>query len=210
MSLKMRFLPRCLYVKRLKPSCDRQILLTFDDGPHPETTAQVLGLLRKYEARAIFFVIGSRIHRAPDLLSRIVDEGHLLGNHTYTHPLDRQFGFRDYKADLLRCEEVIRKHASVPLQYHRPPSGTVSMATAFAPRSLGLRTILWSVEGQDWSLQSKEEALRRSRQIAAMARPRDIICFHDEEPASAALLQDLLPRLSDRGFRFDVAIEESL
>jgi peptidoglycan/xylan/chitin deacetylase (PgdA/CDA1 family) len=210
MSLKMRILPRCLYVKRLRPSCDSQILLTFDDGPHPETTVRVLGLLREYEARAIFFVIGSRIHRAPELLSRIVDEGHLLGNHTFTHPLDRRFGFRDYKADLLRCEDVIREHASVPLRYHRPPLGIVSMATAFAPRSLGLRTILWSVEARDWSLQSNDEALRRSQQIATMARPRDIICFHDEEPSSAALLQDLLPRLRDRGFRFDVPIEEAL
>jgi peptidoglycan/xylan/chitin deacetylase (PgdA/CDA1 family) len=210
MSLKMCFLPRCLYIKKLKPSCDNQILLTFDDGPHPETTPRILDLLRRYDARAIFFVIGSRIHRAPNLLSRIVDEGHLLGNHTYTHPLDRQFGFRDYKVDLLRCEDVIRKHAMVPLQYHRPPSGTISVATAFAPRSLGLQTVLWSIEGQDWFLKTTDEAILRSRQIAEIARPRDIICFHDEEPSSAELLEDLLPRLRGRGFHLNVSLEEAL
>ncbi len=210
MFLKTLFLPRCLYVKKLKPTCRNHVLLTFDDGPHPETTPRVLKLLRQYDARAIFFVIGSRIHRAPQMLPRIIDEGHLLGNHTFTHPLDRQFGFREYKNDLLRCEDVIREHTPVTARFHRPPSGSISPATAFAPRSLGLRTILWSVEGRDWALRDSEEAVGRATQLVDRVRPRDIICLHDEDVHSAELLEFLLPRLYHRGLQFNVDLEEAL
>ena len=210
MYLKTLFLPKCLYVKKLRPTCRNRVLLTFDDGPHPETTPRVLELLRHYDARAIFFVVGSRIHRAAEMLPQIIDEGHLLGNHTYSHWLDRRPGFRDYKTDLLRCESVIREHTSIAPRFHRPPSGSISLATAFAPKSIGLRTILWSVEGRDWSLRDSEEAVWRATKLVDEVRPQDIICLHDEDAHSAELLQSLLPRLHRRGLQFDVDFEEAL
>ena len=78
------------------------VLLTFDDGPHPESTPVVLELLKQYNARAIFFVVGARIQRAPHLLKIILDEGHAIGNHSYSHPIEKQFWLAPYLRDLKR------------------------------------------------------------------------------------------------------------
>lgn len=142
--LKRCLLPRWLAVQQLPIAAGASVLLTFDDGPHPRATPAILDRLSKFGARAIFFVVGSRIHRTPDMLRRISAEGHSLGNHTHTHPLDRRMNYTEYVDDLRRCQgEVFLQSGTTP-RFHRPPLGTLSMASLPAPKRLGLTTLIWS------------------------------------------------------------------
>src|SRR6185437_13448677 len=100
-------LPRSFGIHTLRRRSGNCVLLTFDDGPHPSITRQVLDRLREHGARAMFFVVGERVARAPSMLRVIVAEGHWLGNHTFSHPNDRKIGYREYLADLTRCQHAV-------------------------------------------------------------------------------------------------------
>ena len=137
-------LPRSLITSRLLREAGNSVLLTFDDGPHPEITPRVLNLLEKYGARAIFFVVGQRVLKAPYLLKRIQEQGHSIGNHTYSHSNTRQPWFLAYLFDLLRCEAIIAKHTENRPKFFRPVGGRISLTSLMIPRILGMRTINWS------------------------------------------------------------------
>lgn len=183
------------------------MLLTFDDGPDPETTPAVLECLARFEARALFFVVGNRIHRAPEMLARILETGHLLGNHSYTHPLDRTMSQREYMADLVRAQEEIFGRCGHFPRFHRPPLGRISTATLLPPLRLGLTTVHWSRSSEDWRLRHQPDVALAVRQAAVdlgnNLQARDIVLFHDEYEPTVALLHQLLPVLWERGLRFD-------
>jgi peptidoglycan/xylan/chitin deacetylase (PgdA/CDA1 family) len=181
------------------------VLLTFDDGPHPEGTPAVLEVLREFSARAIFFVVGSRVPRAPEMLRRVLDEGHLLGNHSFAHPLERQLGLLECRRDLERCQKVIEERTGVRPTMFRPPLGHISIASMVAPRLSGLTPMLWSVDSDDWRLRHTSEvpaaAARLLQQFPARAL-REIVLFHDERTFTADLLRMVLPELVARGVSF--------
>jgi peptidoglycan/xylan/chitin deacetylase (PgdA/CDA1 family) len=192
-------IPRRVGIWKLRRAAGNSVLFTFDDGPHPDTTPGVLDRLKENDARAIFFVVGNRIPRAPHLLKRIVQEGHLIGNHTFTHPLDRVMGLREYERDLVRCqEEIVRLSGTRPL-FHRPPMGQVSLASVIVPRRLRLTTLFWSCIARDWLFSSDEAAHERADELARSIQARDILLFHDERSTTLAALDRLLPALKARG-----------
>lgn len=191
--------PQRLCMTRLRKSAEASVLLTFDDGPHPEATPAVLEELQKAGARAVFFVVGDRIQRAPHLLNRIVDEGHWIGNHTWTHPNDRRMGYIEYLSDLRRCQAEIREIAGVTPRFHRPPHGQLTWASLAAPQRLGLVTMNWSCSSEDWRWRSDAEGLARVDAILSETASRSILLFHDERLHTARALQTLLPELQRRG-----------
>lgn len=204
--LLSKCLPDRLFARRLPRSFDRHVLLTFDDGPHPDTTPAVLALLEEFGARAVFFVVGNRIQRAPHLLARVQQSGHALGNHSYGHPVDRPMGYQDYLRDLQQCQDEIERHCGSRPVLHRPPLGTISVATALAPRRLGLRSVLWSQSSEDWRFQSDAEADSCAARLERDIRPRDIVLMHDEKMYTATLLERLLPALRKRGLHLAPSI----
>ena len=209
-SILQSCIPSAVFLRRLPTEFTNHVLLTFDDGPHPEATPAILETLQQYNARAIFFVVGDRIDRAPELLKAINDQGHALGNHSYSHPMREPFRYRAYCDELARCDAEIHRHVSAPVYYHRPPLGSISFATAVAPRQQGLRTVLWSCSAEDWRFASDADAVTTANQLSQTLRPRDILLMHDEKLFTVTLLQHLLPALVERGLRFDVAVERKL
>lgn len=203
-------LPRALQIQSLRRAAGNRVLFTFDDGPQSETTDEILGLLNAFDARALFFVVGNRIPRAPEMLRRIVAEGHALGNHSHEHPLHHTPGYSAYLEDLQKCQHEIYRHCGFHPRFHRPPLGSLTLATCLAPRRIGLISVLWSVSSEDWRFRSDDEALDGARSLVAEIRPRDILLFHDEKRYTAAALKYLLPALSDRGLRFDVDFDTML
>src|SRR5437762_2732168 len=187
---------------RLNGGLKDAVLLTFDDGPHPESTPLVLELLKEYNGRAIFFVVGARIQRAPHLLRRILDEGHALGNHSYSHPLERQFWFGSYLRDLMRCQNAIEQFTRERPRFFRPPLGTFSLNSLIAPRLLGLTTMLWSVNANDWDLRNADEAQMTANRLAEelIAKPsrNDIVLMHDDHPYVGQILETVLPQLANQ------------
>lgn len=206
----LTLIPRSFFIRQLRDQASDRILLTFDDGPHPETTPAVLQVLKRYGAIALFFVVGNRIHRAPWALQQIIDDGHLIGNHSYAHPLGPQMAYPHYLKDLQRCQEEILQHVDVRPQFHRPPLGNVSFASVFAPKRLGLRSVLWSYSSEDWRFRSDKEAVESVERIANNVQPRDILLFHDERLHTVVALERLLPQLLSRGIRFDPCLDEAL
>jgi peptidoglycan-N-acetylglucosamine deacetylase len=192
-------LPRSLWVTRLRPSAGNTVLLTFDDGPHPKTTPAVLDRLAEFGAHAVFFVVGNRVDRAPDVLSRIVREGHWIGNHTYTHPNDRQMPYREYLNELLRCQEIVVRHTGIPPRLHRPPQRKITLASLAAPKACGLVTLDCTHDADDWRFQSADAAVARAGEMIQLVQACDVLLFHDESSHTLVALDRLLPALVSRG-----------
>ncbi len=199
-----RFIKRAIASDRLAPHVENAVLLTFDDGPHPEVTPAVLSLLRQYNARALFFIVGSRIERAPHLLKRILDEGHAIGNHSYSHPMGRQPWLIPYFKDLTLCQKRIEELTGVKPKLFRPPQGRLSFASIFASKMLGLKTLLWSIDSSDWLLfdQNKNAARgtadRLIRELCDRTKRNDIVLLHDDHQHVVTVLELLLPQLVSR------------
>ncbi len=205
----MAITPRAFFTYKVAKG-SKSVLLTFDDGPHPTVTREVLDVLDIFKTRAVFFVVGNRIQRAPHMLQEILDRGHILGNHTYSHTSDRQLGLREYKRDLLRCQSEVSRYVSYNMTLHRPPQGVISAATSLSPRLLGLRSVLWSVSSEDWRLTSFDEIEPTASTMATIIRPRDIVLLHDEKPYTPELLHQLIPKIFERGLRLDSPLDLQL
>jgi len=197
-AIKQAFAAR-LGIISLAPSHDHSVVLTFDDGPDPEVTPKVLDLLDLYGFKAVFFVVGNRIPKAPNLLREIVERGHQLGNHSYSHWMASPPGYRAYAADLQRCQAVIEDRCGIAPDVFRPPLGEVAPASLLAARRLRLRYVLWSIDSGDWRLRDSSIAEEAGRTLAAAVKPRDVVLMHDDNPHTPTLLSNLLPGVRGRG-----------
>jgi peptidoglycan/xylan/chitin deacetylase (PgdA/CDA1 family) len=206
-----RVVKKSLAWVNLGERCTNTTLLTFDDGPHPQSTPAVLRLLKEYNARAIFFVVGARIPRAPDLLRRILDEGHVLGNHSYAHPNDGQPALSAYVKDLAKCQEHVERLTGEKPRLFRPPHGLFSPTSFIAPKLLGLKTVLWSVDAHDWGLKGESDARasaeRLKEKLAASPRRNDIVLMHDDHPYIETVLSAALSVLAAQGCDLHSAVD---
>ena len=200
-------IPSRLVTCRLGARYRNSVLLTFDDGPDPIVTPAVLNLLREYGARAVFFIVGRRIERAPGLLLEILEQGHLIGNHSYLHANGAQPGFREYRADLLRCQEAIAGLTRRRPRLFRPPLGTLSPSILLAAATIGLRLITWSVDAADWQCRRPEEGPPLGERIAGQTQSRDILHFHDDCAAVPTALEVVLPTLRSLGMDLRRGVE---
>lgn len=179
------------------------VALTFDDGPHPASTRQVLDLLDAHGARATFFVIGRKVEAYPDVVREIVERGHALGIHGFAH--DRLHAFKTPErvvADIRRTQRAVYEAAGVTPTLFRPPLGFVSPFTAAGARRAGVTLVGWSLRGLDGLARRRpEQVLRR---IARGLRGGDVVLLHDAAehdgftPAGIAVLPEILTLLRSR------------
>jgi peptidoglycan/xylan/chitin deacetylase (PgdA/CDA1 family) len=185
------------------------LLLTFDDGPHPDYTPQILDLLDEYEARAVFFMIGARAEHHPELVRACHDRGHVVANHTYTH-LESCAGGRYSRAqvadDIGRCTAVLQQAAGQTTQYFRPPRGELNTKTWGAAKDTGHRLMLWSVEGGEWGRRRHLSAAEISDFVTKAVRKRDILLLHDDNEKTLRVTADLLRRLQTERFDLKSAV----
>ncbi len=188
---------------------ERIVALTFDDGPHPRYTHAILDLLREYDAKATFFVIGKNLEYYADAARRAVREGHEIGNHTYSHPTLKSLSFAQIKAELIRNKAAIEEALGISVNLFRPPEGSRTRAVEEAAAFCGCPLILWSVDTRDWSGVS---AGRIVSEVMEKTVPGSIILFHDYTVGKCHTLEalkEILPRLCAAGYRF-VTISELL
>lgn len=193
-------MPERWLLRRLPPPLDRNgLLLTFDDGPTPGVTEAVLERLERHGARAVFFMLGRHAARHPDLARAVAAAGHPVGNHSHDHDMSRWQAPWRWWTDLRRAGRALAA-AGVPApRFYRPPGGRITPLTVAGPPLLGLRTVLWSVDSDDWRDRDPAAARALGRRLAESVAPGDIVLCHDIRPANAMLLDELLPRLADRG-----------
>lgn len=178
------------------PNNNRQVALTFDDGPDPEITPQVLSILKEYGVQATFFCIGHKVASYPALVRQIVEEGHLVGNHSFSHSYWIDFktppGFRK---EIIDCREAIHAAAGVMPRFFRPPYGVTTPALASAVKAENVTVIGWDVRSLDGLLRDERQILQR---IEAQLKPGSIILLHDTNPAQPRILRNLLQYLREQ------------
>jgi peptidoglycan/xylan/chitin deacetylase (PgdA/CDA1 family) len=161
----------------------RGVLLTFDDGPHPEGTPAILSELDRVGASAAFFVSGEQVERYPELVSEIVAAGHDLGLHGYRHRTRLQWSRRLLVDDTRRARAAVRDAAGIEPRLYRPPYGVFSLAGLRLIRELGLEPLLWSKWGRDWERGATPETI--ANRATAGLGPGDVVLLHDADHYSA-------------------------
>ncbi|QHW30582.1 polysaccharide deacetylase family protein [Paenibacillus rhizovicinus] len=154
---------------------EHEIALTFDDGPDPVYTPQLLDLLKRFDAKATFFVVGIHAERHPEILKRMHDEGHVIGIHNYVHKTNWLMRPRTVKKQIHRTSEIIRRATGTRSLYYRPPWGIVNL---FDFSNLGyLQIILWSALFGDWRKRVGTERLKK--RMMKKLRPGEVLLLHD-------------------------------
>lgn len=138
------------------PRNPRQIALTYDDGPNEPYTQQLLDLLAEHQIRATFFLIGRFVRQRPDLARAIAVSGHLIGNHTMTHPVLLLHSAKRVRAELGDCNAVLEDTLGQAVQWFRPPYGARRPVVLRLARELGLTPVLWNAMGYDWKKTTAE------------------------------------------------------
>lgn len=157
----------------------KAVALTFDDGPWPDDTEALLGVLRREHVRATFFMVGSLVAEHPDIVHEVLDAGHAIANHSMTHPTDPPFADlldRHVEAEIADANDALRDAGAKPTLF-RPPGGSYDDAVVLAAWRQQVRVVLWSVDPRDW------DAARTSKQITKNVlqhvRPGSIVLMHD-------------------------------
>ena len=154
----------------------KQLALTYDDGPNDPHTLRLLEVLAKHDVRATFFLIGRYVEQRPDIVRELVKAGHVVGNHTFTHPLLIFQPAATIRTELADCERALTDAVGEHSNLFRPPFGGRRPAVMRIARSLGLDPVMWSVTGYDWNAPSAEHI---ERKVTRRVRGGDVILLHD-------------------------------
>lgn len=185
--------------KRLRYFKPKLLALTFDDGPDPDVTPRVLALLKKYNARATFFLIGKYVSRHPQLARQIADEGHAIGNHTYDHPKEpsRSEAFTELDKAASEIETATGRKSAL----FRPPYGIARSQSVAEALRRGWTAFLWTISSADTS---STDPRTIASNVIHTPNPGDIVILHDGpgHGYSAAALEMVLKELSEKGWKF--------
>jgi peptidoglycan/xylan/chitin deacetylase (PgdA/CDA1 family) len=154
----------------------KQLALTYDDGPNDPHTLRLLEVLAKHNVKATFFLIGRYVQQRPDIDREVVNAGHIVGNHTFSHPNLIFTSARQTRTQLQECQRSITQAIGQHSPLFRPPFGSRRPGTLRIARSLGLVPVMWNVSGQDWKGYSADEIKQRIRR---QLRGGDLILLHD-------------------------------
>ena len=176
------------------------IAITFDDGPVVPNTPRLLDMLAARGIKATFFTVGTNVARNPNIMRRIVADGHEIANHTWTHPYLSRLSDASVRSELQRSHDSLVSITGTSPRMYRPPYGAITARQKqWIMSEFGYPTILWSVDPQDWK--TRNAAMTRSR-ILAETRPGSIILVHDIHASSVDAMPGTLDGLLAKGFRF--------
>lgn len=183
---------------------EKVLYLTFDAGYENGNTAPILDALKKHNAPACFFVVGNYINTSPELVKRMVEEGHTVGNHTYTHPDMSQISTKEaFEKELNDLAALYKETTGQELiKYYRPPQGKYSQSNLQMAKDAGYQTFFWSLAYVDWyqdKQPSKEEAFDK---LLKRIHPGAIVLLHSTSSTNAAILDELLTKWEEMGYSF--------
>lgn len=185
---------------------EKKIALTFDDGPS-EFTLEVLALLKKYNAKATFFCIGKNIEKHPEIAKQIIAEGHLVGNHSYSHSTFFDFyNTKQIKEEIEKTDALLEKLTSQKINFFRPPYGVTTPSIRRALKITGHKTIGWNIRSLDGGTKNQELIFNR---IIKRVSPGGIVLLHDTGKHSVLVLEQFLQFLQQNHYEV-VSIEELL
>jgi peptidoglycan/xylan/chitin deacetylase (PgdA/CDA1 family) len=153
------------------------ISLTFDDGPDPFFTPSIIDILKKTEVNATFFLVGKKAEQHPEIVKMIIEEGHEIGNHTYSHLHPYQISSFRAIEDIRNGKNIIESITNVPVIFFRPPHGAIRPSVLKEAHRLNQKTILWSISGHDWGKKANFKTIYN--RIINNLHNGGIILFHD-------------------------------
>ncbi len=183
---------------------EKVMYITFDAGYENGYTEKILDVLKKHQVKAAFFLVGNYIETSPELVKRMVEEGHLVGNHTYTHPdMSSISTIGSFEKELKQLEEKYREVTGKEMKkYYRPPQGKYSESNLKMASDMGYKTVFWSLAYVDWyesDQPTKEEAFEK---LIPRAHPGAIVLLHSTSRTNSEILDELLTRWEDMGYEF--------
>ncbi|KAB2881118.1 polysaccharide deacetylase family protein [bacterium] len=185
---------------------EKRIALTFDDGPHPLYTTQILAILREYSVQATFFLIGKHLSNHPNLAQSIVDSGHEIANHTYSHQLLVRLSNDEIKREIQSTHELLSGLNGQNPRFLRPPMGLFSKRVLDVIEESGYRTVVGDVYPRDPHRPGKDKIVKR---ILSRTQAGSIIILHDggntevvDRSQTVDALKEIIPTLKQRGFEF--------
>lgn len=182
---------------------EKKIAITFDDGPHPQYTPQLLDGLGKRGVKATFFVTGEAAEQNPEIVRRMHEEGHLIGNHTYSH-LQLNAGNEEiFRQELIRTNEIIGELTGEEVPYVRPPYGSWNKQFE---KELNMIPVLWTIDPLDWCSGNADCITRK---VCGKAQENAIILMHDQYKSSVTAALRIIDILTGEGYEF-VTVEEIL
>ncbi|MER7915827.1 MULTISPECIES: polysaccharide deacetylase family protein [unclassified Streptomyces] len=182
----------------------RQMMLTFDDGPNPDYTPHILDTLARHDVRAMFFLCGECVEANPHLVARMAQDGHVVGNHTWTHPLLTTLDRSEIESEMERTSHIIEKTYGELPQWFRAPYGAWNKATFQLGAEMGMEPMAWTIDTTDWDTPGTGVIIDRVERGAA---PGVVILSHDaggDRSQTVAAIQKWLPHLLDSGYRLTV------
>lgn len=187
------------------------IALTFDDGPHPKYTQDILNILDKYQAKATFFVVGQRAKSYPALLQMMDQKGHEIANHTYTHPNMSKVSSKRLQDEIKKTDEEIYEIIKRKPTLFRPPGGNFNTKVVGAAKESHHLVVMWSwtQDTRDWSNPGTEKIIKK---VCQNARPGNVVLFHDfgrNRTQTVQAVEVILKKLSEEGYEF-VTVSELL
>ena len=180
-------------------SKEKHIAITFDDGPNTEFTPQILKILKSYNAKATFFCIGKHIEQHPDIIKEIINDGHTIGNHSYSHsPFFDFYGKRKVIAEIKKTDDVIEKLIGKKMNLFRPPYGVTNPSISKAIKQTTHKVIGWNIRSLDTVKNNEQEILNRIKNKIA---PGSVILLHDSKAITVNVLEQLLLFLQENNYK---------
>jgi peptidoglycan/xylan/chitin deacetylase (PgdA/CDA1 family) len=194
------------------PRGTKQLALTYDDGPNDPHTLRLLEVLAKHEVHATFFLIGRYVQQRPDIAREIVKAGHVVGNHTFTHPLLIFKSTAEIRKELTDCRAALQESIGDHSNLFRPPFGGRRPAVLRIARELGLEPVMWNVTGYDWNA---PPAAVIERKVSKQIRGGDVILLHDgghkqmgaDRSQTVLATERLIKRYTQEGYEFKTISE---
>ena len=179
----------------------KKVALTFDDGPNPVYTPELLDGLEKRNVKATFFLLGEAVEDYPDIAKRIYEDGHLIGNHTYHHVQITSLSLEEACKEIQETSDLIEELTGTGTEYVRPPFGTWNEELE---ERLDLIPVMWSIDTKDWTTQNVDWIVREA---VKHAEDHDIILMHDSYQSTVDAVKRVIEQLEAEGFEF-VTVDE--
>lgn len=188
----------------VNPTDEKVIYLTFDAGYENGNTTAILDALKKHHAPAAFFLVGNYLETSPELVKRMVEEGHTVGNHTYHHPDMSKISTREtFNEELTSLERLYEQTTGQPMKkFYRPPQGKYSEANLTMAKDLGYTTFFWSLAYVDWYEEKQPSHEEAYKKLLGRIHPGAIVLLHSTSKTNGEILDELLTKWEEMGYRF--------
>lgn len=180
----------------------KKIYLTFDQGYENGYTAPILDTLKEKEVPAVFFLTGHYVNTQPELIQRMIDEGHILGNHSQNHPSFPDTPLEQCKAEVEEIHNRVKEQFDYEMSLFRFPAGEFSEQTLKLMQDMGYRSVFWSFAYRDWEVDNQPDPAEALSTVVSKAHPGAIILMHSVSATNAEILGDVIDQLRAEGYEF--------